>query len=521
MQKAGVIAVVIFLVAGVAWAEDRACYSEGTRPRVLINWQSFEDNGFPSSWKIPFQNVVINAYTRLNRVLGVDIRPQFAGYTNKTNSDPGEIVISANEKHADTNRVASFFGTCPNRNRIVFHRKRGSDLTPWNWTPFWNRNDEISMYGVLMHEMQHTLGLDHNSASKSIMGNYTWIDHHGPWSGDIADIRSQYGFRDDNRLRQLATYDGGPFWSTLSNDISNFNSSVARTTNRIAVAGNSSNKDYVVGWTTPDNRLTWVRGDGVQFDADNWIIYGGGNPGPRYGSAMVSNHGDTWMWAIVDGRNDDIRVRVLRSQDNAASWAYTGFPNVSTASTPGIATTMIDGQRAWVVVWVNYDESDRDNTGFIYASVSFNNGGTWSARHRVDDFYRVHDGVSIAANDEGNCWVTFVWAGEKDDWEFGQNKVRSFQCTISPAGVVTRGTTCDQSQHSRIAPDMVWDSGSGKFVQGIREQDYNTSLDSMQSTDGGCPTIFQHITGSTTHVAPGLASNPAWGNETVMWFARE
>jgi matrixin len=45
-----------------------------------------------------------------------------------------------------------------------------------------------------MHELQHTLGLDHSSPTKSIMGFYSWTSHHGPWSGDIADVRALYPF---------------------------------------------------------------------------------------------------------------------------------------------------------------------------------------------------------------------------------------------------------------------------------------------------------------------------------------
>lgn len=41
-------------------------------------------------------------------------------------------------------------------------------------------------------------------------------------SGDIADLRAQYRLREHDRLRQLATYDGGGSWRTLGNDISGF-----------------------------------------------------------------------------------------------------------------------------------------------------------------------------------------------------------------------------------------------------------------------------------------------------------
>ena len=519
------VILLVLLFSSYVFAEDRSNYDGIARPKVLINWNSFEAQGISSDWKIPFQNVVINTYTRLNRVLGIDVRPQFHGYTTRTDSNAGEIVISMNERHANSSRLASTFGFFPDRLKIVFHRKRGSDLTLWNWTPFWPNNGQFSMQAVLMHELGHALGLDHAAATKTIMGSYSWTGHHGPWSGDLTDIRNVHSLHDKNNLRQLASYNGGDSWSTLNNDITGFGGLWGSTTNRIAAAGNSNTKEYIVGWASPDNKLTWVRGDGVSFPAANWKAYNT-HPRPRYGSAMVSDNNNTLLWAVVDGNNDDNRIKVIRSTDNAGSWAYTGFPVARTSSTPGLARVNLDGQTAWIVLWVNYDEADRANTGFIFGSVSFNNGSTWSAPHAVDTFYRVHDGVSLGASANGLLHATFVWAGESGTWAYGQNKIRSFLLNISNAGVITRGDICFSSDHSRIAPDVAWHSSTNRFIVGHREQDFNTSLNSKHGLAASCPDDRVHISGSTSHVAPGLAENAGWqvsgvGTEVVMWGAKE
>ena len=98
---------------------DQKWYDEGMRPRILINWQSFIDWGIPASWQGPFTDAVINAYTRWMNVGGVNLRFQFWGYTNKTDSDTGELVISMNERHANSTRLASTFGTY---NKLIMHR---------------------------------------------------------------------------------------------------------------------------------------------------------------------------------------------------------------------------------------------------------------------------------------------------------------------------------------------------------------------------------------------------------------
>lgn len=39
-------------------------YPQGTRPRVGINWHSFVAQGIDATWRGPFTDAVINAYTR-------------------------------------------------------------------------------------------------------------------------------------------------------------------------------------------------------------------------------------------------------------------------------------------------------------------------------------------------------------------------------------------------------------------------------------------------------------------------
>jgi hypothetical protein len=62
-------AALLALTSLPAAAQDRTTYCEGSRPRVLINWRSFEANGFPAASKDPISDVVISAHTRLNLVL--------------------------------------------------------------------------------------------------------------------------------------------------------------------------------------------------------------------------------------------------------------------------------------------------------------------------------------------------------------------------------------------------------------------------------------------------------------------
>ena len=147
---------------------DTQWYPPNTRPRILINWDSFVAQGIPANWQSPFADAVMNAYTRWQTIAGVDLRFQFWGYTTKTASDDGELVISMNRLHHPAeSRLASTFGGY-NRLIIVFHRRNG-DGTPWNFVPRNARAGEIEMQGVLTHELGHCLGLDHGNDTNATM----------------------------------------------------------------------------------------------------------------------------------------------------------------------------------------------------------------------------------------------------------------------------------------------------------------------------------------------------------------
>jgi hypothetical protein len=90
---------------------DQQWYDPGLRPRVLINWQSFTNQGIAASWQGPFTDAVINAYTRWMNLAGVDLRPQFFGYTTNTTAATGELLIQMDPMFGGGSaRLASTFG---------------------------------------------------------------------------------------------------------------------------------------------------------------------------------------------------------------------------------------------------------------------------------------------------------------------------------------------------------------------------------------------------------------------------
>ncbi|MEO8328059.1 MAG: matrixin family metalloprotease, partial [Nitrospirota bacterium] len=386
---------------------DQKLYDEGLRPKILINWDTFEDWGISSNWKGPFTDAVINAYTRWMNLAGVDLRFQFWGYTTKTSSDSGELVIKMNEKFGE--RLASTFGSY-NRLEIVFHRKRNSDLTPWNFVPYNANPGEFDMQAILMHELGHCLGLDHTaSGSPTVMTSYSYFARFGPFSSDVNDERAVYSDFTQNRLRQQRSANSGASWSEVNNNLTTHGHVEARTNLNPGVIATPKSGFYVVGWSRVGSRApTWLRGDGNIFLKRHWLFYGGERS--IYGPTFARDDDNTLLWAWVD--NDDLgTIKIARSTNQTYQWGFVGRPaNAITYGTPGLCWTRVNGQSTWILVWAYYDRSDRNNTGYIRASISTNNGSTWSTPVVLDTFYKTLSGVSATASANNQIVVAFAWA---------------------------------------------------------------------------------------------------------------
>jgi hypothetical protein len=494
---------------------DQKWYDEGLRPRVLINWQSFVDWGLPSSWQGPFTDAVINAYTRWMNIGGVDLRFQFWGYTTKTESDSGELVISMNERHADSTRLASTFGSY-NKLIIVFHRKRGSDLTPWNFVPYNAAAGEFDMQAILVHELGHCLGLDHSTGANDTMnGNYEYHrQRFGPFANDVLRLRNVYSLFTRNRLREARSGDGGSSWRSIGNDLTSYDHVDARTNITPGVAATPRSGLYLVGWTLVGGPPTWLRGDGDRFLFRHWLFYGGERS--LYGPAYAHDDDRTMLWAWVT--NDDLgTIKLVRSFDQGYQWHYVGVPaSARTYGVPALAWTRVNGQSTWILVWPHFDRGDQANSGYLRASISTNDGASWSAPVYLNTFYKALAGVSATADAAGNVLVGFAWAPHST---YGMNQIRCLNCHVS-GGQLQHSSTIYTSEATRIQPALALDANGNQFLLAWRGQNFNTTLNAARKTAAAASwsTPVQLLSGS--HTAPALASSPEYG-ETALWYAYE
>jgi hypothetical protein len=495
---------------------DQRWYDQGLRPRVLINWDSFVAQGINAAWQGAFTSAVLNAYTRWMNVAGVDLRFQFWNYTNQTQANNGELLIQMDPIFGGGGgRIASTLGNY-NRLTIIFHRRNAPTATPFAFVPFNADPGEIDMQAVLMHEMGHCLGLDHGTNANETM--IPWYDYHsgrfGPFEGDVVRLKAVYNDYAQNRLRQLRSGDGGSTWSVVANELTSFNHYNTRTNASPAAAGLTATGLYIVGWTHANRVPSWLRNDGDKFLMRRWFYFGGERD--VHGGAYCSDENGQLLWARV-GNDDNASIGIRRSVNRGQDWFWAGTPaGAQACGTPGLAFTRVGAQRAWILVWSHFDRNDHLGTGRIRASVSLDDGWTWSAPTVLNAGLKALSGVAAAADDANNVLVAFASAPHA---VVGLNEIRVMRCAVAGSQLTQTGVIAT-TDATRVQPALTFDRARGRFIMAWRGQNFLTTLSTMTTTPGGSSFSNRVDLAQASHTAPALASVAEYG-ESVLWYAYE
>jgi hypothetical protein len=400
---------------------------------------------------------------------------------------------------------------------MVFHRKNGASLTNWHIVPYNAAPGEIDLQAVLTHEFGHCFWLEDGSTNPNdtMVGAYDYHrGRYGPWEGDVARAKAIYRDFDRNYLRELGSVDGGQSWNVVANQITSYNNYQARTCLAPGITPIDASGLFALAWSHPNRIPTWLRTDSSTFLFNGWVYYGGERA--VHGHALASAADGTMLWCWV-GNDDNGTIKIVRSTNFGASWAWVGAPSgATTFGQPGIAVTTVGGQRTWVLVWAHLDRADHANTGYLRASISTNDGLTWSSPQVLDTFYKSLLGVGVAAADNNRVMVGFAWAPHGT---YGINFLRTLHCSVV-GGALTGTRVGYTSEVSRTQPALAFDQRRNRFVLCFREQNFLTSLRVTTKSWGDAiwPPAAQ-IQGTTTNTPPAVGGSAA--SDLYLWYGGE
>lgn len=534
MQKIGIISwrrsTVVVLSLALAFAAiagaprdaraDARAFDINADVAVRLNWQSFLDAGFPASWESSVLDTIIASYTRWIQVGGMKLRPKFQGYTTRTAADPNEILVMANQQHSgwrdasgntctagtpgctcnDCNRLASRFGA-GNRVLIVVHRRSAQTGSIWPHV-FW-RTQSSSEYddrGVMLHEMGHAFGLEHEDSSEAIMYPFQqWWHAYGPNKKDVDDIIALYGKQDAWRVRVRRTTDDGATYAEIPSNLSGLG--VSTTLPPSAVRDTARTVFY---YTSLDHRPSWIIGtnDGSSFDTATWTTFGG--LPSMYGTAG-HGWGDEYMMAWVDHGTDQDTINVVRSVDGGRTYFWANPPASRTMGTPAIQKL---SDHTWILAYAKLGNNSGGlaDTGKIMARITTNDGASWGGEIELNSSYRAENGVSLAASGPGEIRLGFSWALP---YAASPNYYkRTMVAHLDASGNLVLDRMIYEGETSRMQPVMAkpW----GRFLQAWREPNYATSIDTRTSVAGSSSwdNYFRPL--ETSPVVPAFAAHRDW-----------
>lgn len=453
---------------------DYRGYPVDSTVKIWIHWHSFEAQGIPAHWQGPFTDCVINAYTRWIHVAGMRLKPKFWGYTTETAPRADEILIMMNARHHPSDdRIASRFGSPA---LIVFHRRSAVSNTPWNFVPRRARaSGEIDMQAVLMHELGHAFGLEHEADLNTVMfGGYQWTNRYGPFPDDIEDLRAQYGPQTDWRFKIKRSVNGGASWADWGTNLTALN---LATTMDPAVARDPART--ILFYTHTNKHPAWIIGNttGAAFDPGQWWVFGGSRS--AYGTA---GHGDnqTYLMAWVDDLAQH-HIQVAYSNDGGVHWGFvTPPPAARSYGTPAVHKL---AAHTWLLAYTKYDPSSLADTGKIVTRVSTDDGASWGPEIVLNAFYRAESGVSITSSGLANIRIGFSWAHSdvSATYSYPNYLKRTIRAHWDGTTLVY-DTMIYEADSTRTHPVMA--KTSSRFVQAWREPNALTSINTRNAAPG-------------------------------------
>ena len=322
-----------------------------------------------------------------------------------------------------------------------------------DWQPFPQREPGEHRFGyidfgaVTMHELGHAWGLCHemeatadtaamnpsNVGDVKFWGVLWGPQRYGPYFNDFQQLQEYYG-ADDNSMYTRRSTDSGQNFGFLSD-----NMAAAEIFTRMepGMARNAeASSELLLGFTYSGEAMAQTGKVAVPCFARGTYNFGSVTYEPPLCCSTESSTrgvsidrvGDTIMIVWVS-RFD--QVQVMLSTNGGVAWHPRRIPGAPrTMGTPSVRALPTEGgSQRWVIAWAHFDEFDPMGTGQIRATVTTDNGQTFTQPANLSAMlfgqnYHTEHGVSIAAFDSSSggqsvddlVYVAFVESSDTRRW---------------------------------------------------------------------------------------------------------
>ncbi len=471
--RRGAFLAVVLLSFAMAGRGRAQYFPEGSEPCIYLNWQSFEDVGFPAGWRDRVIDLTLRAVGRWMFITGTRLRPKFCGLTTQFET-AGALTVRGVDMDLDPDVLAraAFSGPWVN----VYRRFSNGALI--NWVVY-RSTTAVDMGSVMLHELGHALyGLPDiplppsgtpRRAMVRAFGTPTYADlTYGPFPSDRDAVLSTfYGERVSDKMRFVRSTDNGASWTSPSSNLQN----LTRTTLRPAIIRDSSTVTVLA--TDPYKQVVRLSGS-TSGTFGSPVIYAG--KASFYGMGADGLDGK-YLWAWVDPSGSDMRIRVMRTTDGGSTWTHVDPPSsVASVGTPDVCYL---GGSSWLLVYQYLNWNDPANAGRLAGIVTTSDGSSWGPAQYIGTIAnRPEMGVSCAA----------IGSSVRVSWSFSANyftntdnvRVRTTNVVVSGTTISTPGTSVVSANYSRDGMSIT--ENSAGFVGVFRGTDGGSSFYSQFAT---------------------------------------
>jgi hypothetical protein len=409
------------------WASDVQRFAK-PEVTIYIDWKSFTDNGMSKTLLEPLSRIVQGAAKRWTEVGRSNVRFVWGGISNGLVPSSQAIVVRMQScKTTDGEAIASAGSAGAGKGLYVTiytsidadtnDGRSCSNPEPIKWDFSLKVLGVRSLFGVMVHELGHCLGLiGHTPTSATRYSVMTfdpyagWPQLFGPWPDDIARLQALYGVPTSLETIVVRKFNGQAAWPVYK---ALPHAEFGNTTLPIGAVREGTRMAFAYTVPTWNLIMTGI-GD---LNKNTWNMLGASFSDSAYGISMERGAADYLMayveWtgdAVPGGEGPNCQIRLRRSVNRGQDWtAVSSFPASYSSSTPEL---LYLGNNTWAILYSYFGNSQQTRPA------SFTGSHLAGNYQQTSPEYRPHFGRLVArvSTDNGVTWGAEITQAANESW---------------------------------------------------------------------------------------------------------